>query len=210
MIFSMKQQEQKKSENLKIPVEVSVRHIHLSKKDLEILFGKRYKLTKLKNLSTGTKAGRQVADTETLTIKSPKSKIKNVRIVGPLRLATQVELALTDARKLKIKVPLRISGNLSGSGKLTLISPKGKINLKEGVIIAKRHIHIEPVLASKFKLTKKNLVPVRIKGSRALIFNQVAVRPARVFTSQGIVLHLDTDEGNAAGIDGVGQGELII
>ncbi|GAF96324.1 unnamed protein product, partial [marine sediment metagenome] len=131
MIFSVKQQEQKKSENLKILVEVSVRHIHLSKKDSEMLFGKNYKLTRLRNLSTGITNKRQFAACETVTIKSIKSEIQNVRIVGPLRSATQVELALTDARKLKIKVPLRTSGNLSGSGKLTLISPKGKINLKE-------------------------------------------------------------------------------
>jgi len=206
----VKQQEQKKSEDLKILVEVSVRHIHLSKKDLEMLFGKNYKLTGLRNLSTGITNKRQFAACETVTIKSLKSEIQNVRIVGPSRSATQVELALTDARKLKIKVPLRTSGNLSGSGKLTLISPKGKINLKEGVIIAKRHVHVEPRIAEKLGLKEKNEVSVKIPGPRALVFKKIIIRPTTVFTKSGLVLHLDTDEGNAAGINGVGQGELII
>ncbi len=196
--------------SIKIPIEISAKHIHLSKKDLEILFGKRYKLIKLKNLSTGTKAGRQFAAKETLAIKSPKLEIKNVRIVGPLRPETQVELALTDTRRLNLKAPLRTSGDLSGSGKLTLVGPKGKINLKEGVIIAKRHIHIEPIKMQELGLKKGDEVLVEITGARALIFKKVVIRPALVFIKPNIVLHLDTDEGNAARINKKITGKLII
>jgi len=208
--------------NPKIPIEISARHIHLSRKDLEKLFGKNHKLKKKKDL---TQPG-QFAAQETLTIRvseserrtkmktkfsSPiqnrKKKIKNVRIVGPLRKKTQVEIAWTDAVNLSIKVPIRKSGNLAKTPGIDLMGPKGKLRLKEGIIIPWRHIHLNPGEAKRLKVKNGDLVSVRIKGKRAVTFHNVLIRVDKNYKPS---FHLDTDEGNAAGIMKKGQGKLIL
>ena len=188
---------------IKIPIEVSARHVHLSRKDLDKLFGKGYQLTKIKNLSQPE----QFAAKETITIKGKRGEIKNVRILGPVRQKTQVEISKTDAINLKIEAPVRLSGNLKLSGGCILIGPKGKIKLKEGVIIAWRHLHIEPKLAKKYNLKNGQFVSIKVKNTkRSLTFHNVIVRVSPKFR---LAFQIDTDEANAAGIDKFGEGELI-
>lgn len=173
-----------------IIIEVSARHCHLSKKDLEKLFGKGYQLKILKPLSqTGMFAAKEV-----LTLKTKNGQIDNLRVLGPVRSRTQIELSVTDSRKLKIRPPLRLSGDLKGSAGGILIGPKGKINLKHGIIIAKRHIHCDPLTAEKLKLKHNQKVKVKTFGPRAAVFNQVVVRIKKDFVFR---FHIDTDEGNA-------------
>ena len=188
--------------NKKILIEVSARHIHLSRGDLEPLFGKSYQLKKLRILPTT----KQFAAKETLGIQAGSKKIPNVRIVGPLRKKTQIELSITDAIKLGINPPIRLSGNLKGTPGITLISPKRKIKLKSGVIIAQRHIHCNSKEAKELGFKDGDLVPVEVKGKRALIFHNVKVR---VNKNWRLCLHLDTDEGNAAGIIKKGEGIIL-
>ena len=188
---------------MKIPIEVSARHIHLCRKDLEKLFGRGYQLKKLREL---TQPG-QFAAKETVTLKKGRREIKNVRVVGPLRTKTQVELCLTDAIFLNIEAPLRKSGNLKGTPGISILGPKGDLKLKEGVICPWRHIHLSKKEAGKLNLREGDLVQVRVKGKRGVVFDKVIIRVASDFK---ISLHLDTDEGNACGIIKKGQGELII
>lgn len=189
--------------NKKIPIEISARHIHLCQKDLEKLFGKGYQLKKLRNLSQpGSFAAK-----ETLTLKNSKRKIEKVRIVGPKRKKTQVELSLTDAIFLRMEVPIRKSGNLRGTPGVLLIGPKGKIKLKEGVICPWRHIHLSKKEAERLGLKEEDLVQIQVKRKRGLIFNNVMVRVSERFKT---CLHLDTDEGNTCGIVKEGQGTMII
>jgi len=186
-----------------VPIEISARHIHLSKKDLETLFGFGYKLKKLKNLSQpGLFAAKEVVD-----IKRGNQKITNVRIIGPVRNQTQIEISLTDAVNFGIKIPIRRSGNLKNSPGITLIGPKGKINIKEGLIVAWRHIHLGPQKAKKLGLKDGDLVSIKTKGKRALIFKNVLVRI--INKNFKVEVHLDTDEGNAAGITKKGAGILL-
>ena len=186
----------------KILVEVSARHIHLSQKDLEVLFGKGYKLKELKKLPTTN----QFAAKETLDIKVGSEKISKVRIVGPLRKKTQVELSITDAINLGINPLIRKSGDLKGTPGVTLVSPKRKIKLKSGVIIAWRHIHCSPKEAKALNFKEGKLVSIKIRGKRFLIFHNVKVRIDKNFR---LCVHLDTDEGNAAGITKKGKGTII-
>lgn len=189
---------------IKIPIEVSARHVHLAKKDLDKLFGKNYRLTKLRNLSQPG----EFAAKETVEIKGNKGEIKNVRIVGPVRQKTQVEISKTDAINLKINAPVRLSGDLKKSGSCTLIGPKGKIKLKEGVIIAHRHLHIEPKLAKKYNLKNGQFVSIKVKNTiRSLTFHNVIVRISPKFR---LAFHIDTDEANAVGIKKHGTGILLI
>ena len=188
---------------IKIITEVSARHVHLCKKDLEKLFGKGYNLTPIRDLSQPGDFAAQ----ETLTIKTAKSRIDNVRIIGPLRKKTQVEIAVTDAYTLGIVPPIRVSGDLKGSTGATLIGPKGKVDLKEGVIIAKRHIHASPKDARKYNLKNGQTVSVKIKeGKRRLIFNDVIVRVSPRYLWR---FQIDTDEANAAGVVRMTEGEVI-
>jgi len=186
----------------KVPIEISARHIHLSQEDLEVLFGKGYQLKKLGDLGQ-----KQFAAKETLDIQTGAKKISNVRIVGPLREKTQVELSQTDAIKLGINLPIRTSGNLRDSAGITLISSKRKIKLKSGVIIARRHIHCNPKEAELLRFKDGDLVSVDVKGKRGLTFHNVKVRIAKDWQ---LCLHLDTDEGNAAGITKKGWGTIKI
>lgn len=187
---------------MKISIEISARHFHLSAKDLEKLFGKGYKLRKLKQLSQpGEFAGR-----ETVMIYGPRGMFPNVRVMGPARQESQLEISKTDARFLGLKAPLKLSGDTRGSAAFRAQGPKGVVSFKKGAIIARRHLHISQKEADKAGLKNGNLVKVKVNGERDLVFNQVAVR---VKPDYKLVMHLDTDEGNAAGIDDKGWGEMI-
>ncbi len=190
----------KRKEKIIVPVEISARHIHLTQKHFEKLFGKKNP-TPLRKLSQS-----QFAAKETVDLVFKDRVIKNVRIVYPFRKKTQVELSLTDAIHLKIKPVFRLSGDLKNTPGIKIVGPKGEINLKEGVIIPLRHLHVSPEEAKKLNLKNKEKVKIRILGKRALIFENVIVRVKKGFN---LALHLDTDEGNAAGIPKKGKGILI-
>lgn len=185
----------------KILVEVSARHIHLSQKHLEKLFGKNYKLKKLKDL---TLPG-EFAAKEKVEIKNKNGKNKLfLRIIGPARKNTQVELSITDAINLEIKPTIRVSGKILHTPGAILKGPKGKVILKRGVIIAQRHIHCTKEDAKRLKL--KNTASVKIKGKRELIFNKIKVRKNNNYK---LVMHIDTDEGNAAGVNKKTKGIIL-
>ncbi len=190
-----------------IPIEVSARHIHLSRKHLEVLFGKGYQLTNLRDLPHLSRSGLLFAAKETLRIKNGDKEISKVRISGPVRAKTQVELSFTDCFYLGISPPIRKSGDLKRTPGLTLIGPKGKIKIKEGVIVVLRHIHICPDKAKKLKLKNGDLVSVKIKGKRSVTFHNVLIRIDEKFK---LVMHIDTDEANAAGISKGGKGYLVV
>ncbi len=184
-------------------VEISARHVHVSEEHLEILFGKGYKLTPKKDLSQPG----QFACEERVTVVGSKRELKGVSILGPCRKATQVELSLTDARSIGVSAPIRESGDTAGSGACKLVGPCGEVELTEGVIAAKRHIHMTPEDAEKYGITDTQIVSVKIPTEgRALIFGDVV---ARVSPSYALAMHLDTDEANAAGIPGSCIGEIL-
>ena len=187
------------------PLEISARHIHLSEKDLDVLFGQGSQITVFKNVSQPG----QFSTNETLDVVGPKGTLKAVRIVGPVRSQTQVELSMTDTRVLGIKPPLKVSGDLESSlGGLKLIGPAGEVELNRGIIIAKRHLHIQPELALEWGIKQGDVVKVKIGGERALVFDQVIVRSRDGIDA--LAVHLDTDEANAAGLVGGEIGEVII
>ena len=186
---------------IKVPVEVSARHIHLSKEDLEKLFGANYQLKKFKQLSQPS----DFAAEETLTVKNGDKEIKGVRIVGPVRAKTQIEISRTDAVMLGVNPPIRLSGDLKGSAGVILQGPQGLVQLAEGVIIAKRHLHCATGEAKSAGLKNDQIVSVNVKGERAVTFHNVEVRLADHYK---FCLHLDADEGNAAGINKTGEGEI--
>lgn len=174
-----------------INVGVSNRHVHLSERDRDILFGKDYKLTYIKSLSQKG----QFAAKETVTLIGMKGSIENVRILGPERKRTQVEVSRTDMYKLGVNAPVRDSGDLDGTPGIILIGPKGMAALKNGVICAKRHIHMNPEDADYFSLKDKDEVMVKVSNERGLIYENVLIRVNESFVLE---LHLDTDEANAA------------
>ena len=181
------------SNSLTVPVGVSNRHVHLTQKDVDILFGEGYQLTKKKDLMGG-----QFASAECVTIVGLKLRaIENVRILGPVRKASQVEISQTDARKLGITVPIRQSGDTAGSAPIAIVGPKGAIYLKEGCIIAARHIHMSPQDAKNFGVVDGDMVSVVADNERATRFENVKIRVDKTFTLE---MHIDTDEANAAGI----------
>jgi propanediol utilization protein len=186
----------------KIPIEISARHIHLSQKDLEALFGKRYKLKKLRNLF---QPGEFAAE-EILEVRGDSGKSLNFRILGPVRKETQVELSKTDAILLGIKPPVRDSGDLKGTPGAVLVGPKGKIKIRRGVINNWRHIHADFKKAEKLGLKDKMSVSVEVNGLCGVTFHNVKVRLGK---KSRFCLHLDTDEGNAANIQGKGEGEIV-
>lgn len=184
-------------------VEISARHVHVSEEHLEILFGKGYKLTPKKDLSQPG----QFACEERVTVVGPKKELAGVSILGPCRKATQVELSLTDARSIGVKAPIRESGDVADSGACKLVGPAGEVELTEGVIAAKRHIHMTTADAQKYGITDCQIVKVKIPtDGRALIFDDVV---ARVSDSYALAMHLDTDEANAAGVPGSCMGEIL-
>lgn len=183
----------------KVSVGISGKHVHVSREHLDVLYGPGYQLQPMKDLSQPG----QYASKELVDLVTEKGSFKNVRILGPERKQTQIELALTDAIKLGINPPVRDSGDLKGSPGLTIIGPKGQVTLNEGVIIAGRHIHMTPDDAAKFGVKDKDIVKVKTGGPRAVIFEQVLVRVNQAFSLE---LHVDTDEGNAAMLK---NGEIV-
>ena len=182
------------SANDTIPVGVSNRHIHLSAEHLEILFGKGYELTPIKDLSQPG----QFACKEQLTIIGPSLRaIEGVRVLGPIRRESQVEISRTDSLTLNVKPPVRESGDIKGSAPITIIGPKGTVNLKEGCIIANRHIHMSDEEGKAFGLNDGDYVTVEIDGERRTTFYDVQVRVNKAFRLE---MHIDTDDANAAGI----------
>lgn len=177
-----------------VPVGVSNRHIHLSSEDLETLFGKGYELTPIKDLSQPG----QFACKEQLTIVGPSLRpIEGVRVLGPVRSASQVEISRTDSFVLKCKPPVRESGDIKGSAPITIIGPKGVVTLKEGCIIANRHIHMSLEEGEQFGLKDGDYVDVEANGERRTMFFDVQVRVNKAFKLE---MHIDTDDANAAGI----------
>lgn len=176
-----------------VPIGVSARHIHLTQEHVEVLFGKGYQLTKKKELMGG-----QFASNETVTIVGIKLRaIENVRVLGPVRKQTQVEISATDAIKLGVKTPIRESGNVAGSAPIAVVGPKGALYLKEGCIIAMRHIHMSPRDAMAAGVHDGDIVSVKADNERGTIFNHVKIRVDDSFTLE---MHIDTDEANAAKI----------
>jgi len=173
-------------------VEVSARHIHLTQHDVDMLFGQGHQLTPSRPLSQPD----QFLCEEKLTVRIGERRLENVSILGPVRSASQIELSRTDCISLRAKQCLRESGDISGTGSATLIGPKGELQLREGLIIAKRHIHMTPQNASEYVVTDKQIVKVQIESEgRHLIFGDVIVR---VSDKYNLAMHVDTDEANAA------------
>ncbi len=187
----------------KVLVEVSARHCHLTQEHLEILFGKGYQLTIKKMLSQPG----QYAANERVTVVGPKKELTRVSILGPVRKATQVEISLTDARSIGINAPIRESGHISGSAPCKLVGPEGEVEIPEGVIIAKRHIHLTSEDAKNFGVVDQQIVSVKIANSdRSTILGDVVIRVRDDFAS---AMHIDTDEGNAAAVSGEVYGEIL-
>lgn len=188
---------------MKVKIEVSARHVHLSKEDMEVLFGKDYELTVNKNLSQPG----QYACKERVNIIGNKGKIENVAVLGPCRKNTQVEISLTDSIKLGIKAIIRESGDLSDTPGCIIQGPKGEVKLKQGVIVAKRHIHMTPDDAKILDLTDGMICKVKIEeGCRKLILDDVVIRINDNFS---LAMHVDTDEANAFGYISNMVGKLI-
>lgn len=176
-----------------VPIGVSARHVHLTQEHVETLFGPGYQLTKKKELMGG-----QFASNETVTIIGLKLRaIENVRVLGPVRKETQVEVSATDAIKLGMSVPVRMSGDIANSAPIAIVGPKGAIYLKEGCIVAMRHIHMSPKDAQAAGVKNGDIVSVKADNERGTIFNHVAIRVDDSFTLE---MHIDTDEANAAKI----------
>ncbi len=187
----------------KILVETSARHVHLTEEHIAILFGEGATLTHKKDLSQPG----QFACEERVTVVGPKKSIPNVIILGPARSATQVEVSLTDARTLGVEAPVRESGDIAGSGKCKIVGPCGEVELEEGVIAAKRHIHLTPADAEEMGVSDKQIVSVKIDSNgRSLVFGDVVVRVSPKFAP---AMHIDTDESNAACACGTCYGEII-
>lgn len=190
------------TENGPIPIAVSARHVHLEKSHVEILFGPGYQLTKKQDLSQPG----QFAANETLMVVGPKGSLERVRVLGPTRSKSQVEVSLTDAFKLGSKPPLRESGNTKDSGAITLVGPKGTVYLKEGLIIAQNHIHMKPEDASTLAVQDGDYVRVLANTERPLTFNNVKVRVSEKYCLE---MHIDTDEANAAFVGKNEYGTII-
>lgn len=187
---------------MKVSIGVSNRHVHLTKAHLSILFGDGYELEKKNDL---TQPG-QFASTALVTIKTDKSEIENVRVLGPVRNYTQVEISKTDAYKLGLNPPVRNSGDVIGSSPVTLIGPNGSIDLEEGCIIASRHIHILPAQVKMYGLEGKDKVNVKLNGEKGGIITNVYIKPSEEAFFE---LHLDTDDANAHLIKNGDIGEIL-
>jgi len=192
------------SDGYDIPLGVSNRHIHLNQADLDTLFGPGYSLTPLKDLSQPG----QFACKEQLTLIGPSLKaIEGVRVLGPLRKQSQVEISRTDSFLLKVKPPVRESGSISGSAPIIIVGPKGIVSLKEGCILANRHIHMSPNDAEKYKVKDGDYVAVETKGDgkRTTLYD-VQIRVSDKFVLE---MHLDTDDANACGIGNSSKVKII-
>ena len=189
--------------SMEVLVETSARHVHITQEVLETLFGKGYQLTKKKDLSQPG----QYACAERVDIVGPKKTLAGVSILGPVRPETQVELSLTDARSIGVAAPIRESGDIAGSGACKMVGPCGEVELSEGVIVAKRHIHMTTADAAAMGLVDKQVVSVKVPSNgRNLIFGDVVVR---VSDKYALAMHIDTDESNAGAIAPNTMGEII-
>ena len=190
--------------SMEVLVETSARHAHITQEHLEILFGKGYELTKKKDLSQPG----QYACAERVDVVGPKKTLAGVSILGPVRPSTQVELSLTDARSIGVNAPVRESGDIAGSGACKLVGPCGEVEISEGVIAAKRHIHMTTADAAEMGLVDKQVVSVQIPSAngRELTFGDVVVRVSDKFA---LAMHIDTDESNAAAASGTVFGEIV-
>jgi len=185
-------------------IETSARHAHLSREALDTLFGKGYELTPVKPLSQPG----QYACAERVAVVGSKSTFPKVSILGPVRPESQVEFAITDAIKLGIYAPVRESGDTAGSASCTLVGPKGEVEMAEGVIVAKRHIHITPADAEAYGLADRQTVQVRCNSAgRSVIFGDVVVR---VHPNFALAMHIDTDESNAGMVRRGTIGEIML
>lgn len=183
---------EKLNEKFQIPVEASGRHVHLSKEAIETLFGEGYELTRKKDLSQPG----QYACAERVSLIGPKGIVNNIAVLGPARKECQVELSLTDAVSLGVKVPVRESGKLDGSAPITIATEKGQLTLNQGAIAAKRHIHVHPDDAVILGVKDKDIVSVEVCGDRPLIFHDVVIRVSENYKT---FMHIDYDEANACG-----------
>ena len=183
----------------KLPIAMSNKHVHLSQEDLEILFGKVYKLTKKKDLS---QPGQYAAE-EKVDLVGPKKTIKGVRVLGPVRSATQIEVSISDAFTLGIEPIIRNSGDIENTPGVRVVGPKGEVELDKGVIIAARHIHMHTDEIKEFGLNNGDIVSVKVSGVRGLTFDNVLVRSG---DSHRLEMHVDMEEGNAAGVK---NGDLV-
>ncbi len=190
--------------SMEVLVETSARHLHVTQEVLETLFGKGYTLTKKKDLSQPG----QFACAERVDVVGPKKTLAGVSILGPVRPETQVELSLTDARSIGVAAPVRESGDIAGSGACKLVGPCGEVEISEGVIAAKRHIHMTTADAARMDLTDKQIVSVKVDcgNGRDLIFGDVVVR---VSDKYALAMHIDTDESNAGCIAPNTMGTII-
>jgi propanediol utilization protein len=186
-----------------VPIHVSARHLHITEADMETLFGPGYRLTKLRDLGQPG----EFAANETVAVMGPKRRtIDNVRILGPHRNITQVELSYTDGIYLGIDLPHRLSGDIQGSAAILLVGPEGILDLKQGAIRAQRHIHIHPEQAEKWQLRQGQKVSVQTRGPMKVTFNNVVIRTGE---NLNLGMHIDTDEANAAGIQSGEIGVII-
>nr|WP_178631653.1 phosphate propanoyltransferase [uncultured Mediterraneibacter sp.] len=193
VLEAVEKQKSSSGEGYLVPIGVSARHIHLTQEHVETLFGEGYQLTKKKELMGG-----QFASNERVTIVGLKLRaIENVRVLGPVRKQTQVEISATDAISLGVNAPIRESGNVAGSAPIAVIGPKGAIYLNEGCIVAKRHIHMAPNDAMAAGVHDGDIVSVKADNERGTVFNNVQIRVDDSFTLE---MHIDTDEANAAKI----------
>ena len=192
--------ENKKRAERPVIANSSNRHIHLCQGDMEKLFGKGYKLNKIKDL---IQPGEH-ACAETVKISGPKGDIEKVRILGPLRKVTQVEISVGDSVKLGLKAPVRGSGDIAGSSPVKITGAAGIADLKEGCIVAKRHVHMTPADAAFYGLKDNEIVSIKCGGERGLIFDNVV---ARVSEKMALECHIDIEEANAAGLK---NGDMIV
>ena len=184
-------------------VETSARHVHLSRKDLDILFGEGHELTPIRELSQPG----QFACEERIDVVGPRRTLSNVIILGPTRPETQVEISLTDARSIGIEAPIRESGDIAGSPGCKLVGPKGEVEITDGVIIAKRHIHMTPDDAEKLGVADQDIVSVQIDSDdRSSVLGNVVVRVNKAYA---LAMHIDTDESNAVGAARNQMGTII-
>ena len=202
LVMEAMEQKDNSSNGYVVPIGVSARHIHLTQEHVEILFGEGYQLTKKKELMGG-----QFASNELVTIVGLKLRaIENVRVLGPVRSKSQVEISATDAIRLGVKAPIRPSGDIKGSAAIAVVGPKGVVYLNEGCIIAQRHIHMAPKDAMAAGVKDGDVVAVKADNERGTVFNHVQIRVDDSFTLE---MHIDTDEANAAKI-ATGQTVTVI
>jgi putative phosphotransacetylase len=185
-----------------VPVGLSNKHIHLSQEDLNILFGEGFELSKMKDLSQPG----QYAANEKVDVVGPKGTLKGIRILGPVRKETQVEISLTDSFVLGVNPPIKDSGDLLDSPGAKIVGPNGEVVIDRGVIVASRHIHMHTTDAENFGLADKDIVSVKVEGKRGLVFDNVLVRAHKDFALE---MHLDIDEGNAAGLKNGSMVEIL-